>query len=100
MGYSASVTGSYYHVGKMTKDGYTAWAEMVNGKGGIFVKDLNKKLTVFTTRPDTLFGATYMVIAPEHQLVGKITTPGNKKQVDEYKLSSLKSDLDRRILQR
>ncbi|OFY68275.1 MAG: leucine--tRNA ligase [Bacteroidetes bacterium RBG_13_42_15] len=60
------------------------------------IEDLDEKLTVFTTRPDTLFGATYMVIAPEHQLVGKITTPGNKKQVDEYiKLSSLKSDLDR-----
>jgi branched-chain amino acid transport system substrate-binding protein len=46
MGYSASVTGSYSHVGKMTKDGYTAWADMVNRKGGIFVKDLNKKLKV------------------------------------------------------
>jgi len=60
------------------------------------IEGVDEKLTVFTTRPDTLFGATYMVIAPEHQLVGKITTPGNKKQVDEYiKLSSLKSDLDR-----
>jgi branched-chain amino acid transport system substrate-binding protein len=52
MGYSASVTGSYSHVGKMTKDGYTAWAEMVNGKGGIFVKDLNKKLKVRLTMYD------------------------------------------------
>ena len=60
------------------------------------IEGVDEKLTVFTTRPDTLFGATYMVIAPEHQLVGKITIPGNKKQVDEYiKLSSLKSDLDR-----
>jgi branched-chain amino acid transport system substrate-binding protein len=46
MGYSASISGSYSHVGKMVKDGYVAWAEMVNKKGGIFVKDLNKNLKV------------------------------------------------------
>ena len=38
------------------------------------IDGFNEKLTVFTTRPDTLFGATYMVIAPEHQIVNKITT--------------------------
>jgi leucyl-tRNA synthetase len=60
------------------------------------IDGLDENLTVFTTRPDTLFGATYMVIAPEHQLVEKITTADNKKQVNEYiRLSSLKSDLDR-----
>ncbi len=60
------------------------------------IDGLDENLTVFTTRPDTLFGATYMVIAPEHQLVEKITTAENKKQVNEYiRLSSLKSDLDR-----
>ena len=42
MGYSASITGGYSHVGKMIKDGYTVWGEMINRKGGIFVKDLNK----------------------------------------------------------
>ncbi|HBC79685.1 MAG TPA: leucine--tRNA ligase, partial [Bacteroidales bacterium] len=53
-------------------------------------------LTVFTTRPDTLFGATYMVIAPEHQIVNKITTVDCLSKVNEYlKLSTLKSDLDR-----
>lgn len=46
MGYSASITGGYSHVGKMIKDGYTVWGEMINRKGGIFVKDLNKKLPV------------------------------------------------------
>lgn len=57
---------------------------------------LNEKLTVFTTRPDTLFGATYMVIAPEHFLIDKITTHEASKAVNEYiKAASLKSDLDR-----
>ena len=60
------------------------------------IEGLEEKLTVFTTRPDTLFGATYMVIAPEHSLTGKITTDGQKDAVDKYiKAASLKSDLDR-----
>ena len=53
-------------------------------------------IRVFTTRPDTLFGATYMVLAPEHPLVDEITTAGQKKAVEEYKkLAQSKSDLDR-----
>ena len=60
------------------------------------IDGLDEKLTVFTTRPDTLFGATYMVIAPEHQLIAKITTSGHEKSVNEYiKATALKSDLDR-----
>jgi leucyl-tRNA synthetase len=60
------------------------------------IDGMDEDLKVFTTRPDTLFGATYMVIAPEHQLVEKITIIDYKKQVNEYiRLSSLKSDLDR-----
>ncbi len=60
------------------------------------IDGLNKKLTVFTTRPDTLFGATYMVIAPEHSLTGIITIDEKRKAVDDYiKVASLKSDLDR-----
>ncbi len=47
----------------------------VSGLGGI---------EVFTTRPDTLFGATYMVLAPEHELVEKITTPEQKEEVEAY----------------
>lgn len=60
------------------------------------IEGLDTNLTVFTTRPDTLFGATYMVIAPEHQLIDKITTAEYKNTVSEYiKATSLKSDLDR-----
>lgn len=56
----------------------------------------DKKLTVFTTRPDTLFGATYMVMAPEHPLVNKITIKDKRSDVENYiKATSLKSDLDR-----
>jgi leucyl-tRNA synthetase len=60
------------------------------------ISGLNEKLRVFTTRPDTLFGATYMVLAPEHPLVGKLTTPEQKKAVESYiKEASRKSDLQR-----
>mgnify|MGYP000004327167 CR=1 FL=1 len=53
-------------------------------------------LNVFTTRPDTIFGATYMVIAPEHPLVPSLTTPDQRQPVDEYKRkTSGKSDLER-----
>ena len=41
-------------------------------------------IEVFTTRPDTLWGATFMVLAPEHELVEKITTPDKKEEVDKY----------------
>ena len=54
------------------------------------------KIRVFTTRPDTLFGATYMVMSPEHPLVDTITTDENKAAVEAYKeTASKKSDLDR-----
>jgi leucyl-tRNA synthetase len=53
-------------------------------------------LRIYTTRPDTLFGATYMVVAPEHPFVDRLTTPGQKQAVANYvKQASLKSDLDR-----
>ncbi|MBL9159917.1 MAG: leucine--tRNA ligase [Verrucomicrobiales bacterium] len=55
-----------------------------------------EKVTVFTTRPDTLFGATYMVLAPEHPLVDKITTAEQKDAVEAYrKACAAKSDLER-----
>jgi len=60
------------------------------------VKDGGQDITVFTTRPDTLFGATYMVLAPEHPLVSKITTSDQKESVKKYQAAAQnKSDLDR-----
>ncbi|HXR05238.1 MAG TPA: leucine--tRNA ligase, partial [Verrucomicrobiae bacterium] len=54
------------------------------------------RITVFTTRPDTLFGATYMVLAPEHKLVDRITTPEQREAVSKYKTEvAKKSDLER-----
>ena len=56
--------------------------------------DIN--FTIFTTRCDTLFGATYCVLAPENKLVKQITTPDQKSAVEEYiKICSTKSDLER-----
>lgn len=55
-----------------------------------------EKVTVFTTRPDTLFGATYMVLAPEHPLVDQITTDEKREEVEAYKVTCAgKSDLER-----
>jgi leucyl-tRNA synthetase len=54
------------------------------------------RLDVFTTRPDTLFGATYMVIAPEHPLVDELTKPEHAQQVQQYReQAARKSDLER-----
>ena len=56
----------------------------------------NLSFTVFTTRPDTLFGSTYCVFAPEHELVEKITTNEQKDEINNYiKLAASKSDLER-----
>ena len=61
----------------------------------------NEELWVFTTRPDTLFGATYMVMAPEHLLVDVIAADGHKAAVKEYReAAARKSDLDRTDLAR
>ncbi len=54
------------------------------------------KLTVFTTRPDTIFGVTYLVIAPEHPLISKLTLPEHRLAVDEYiAQTSKKTDMER-----
>lgn len=59
-------------------------------------KQTNDSLTVYTTRCDTLFGATYMVVAPEHKLVSKLTTDEQKAAVTKYiETATKKSDLER-----
>ena len=60
------------------------------------VSGTDKTFTVFTTRADTLFGATYCVLSPEHELVDEITTPEQKDAITNYKaLAASKSDLER-----
>jgi leucyl-tRNA synthetase len=60
------------------------------------VQDSEEKIRVFTTRPDTLFGATYMVLAPEHPLVSRITESARADAVTEYRAAATrKSDLER-----
>ena len=60
------------------------------------VDSFDDTIRVFTTRPDTLFGATYMVMAPEHKLVDKISSEDKKTAIEEYRqTASRKSDLDR-----
>ncbi len=65
------------------------------------IKNGEKKIKVFTTRADTLFGATYMVLAPEHELVSKIATKEHELEVKEYvKSIQNKSDLERTDLEK
>jgi len=65
------------------------------------VENSGYKIRVFTTRPDTLFGATYMVLSPEHPLVDPLTVPEQKETIRSYlEEASKKSDLDRTDLAR
>lgn len=77
------------------KESQRNWIGRSEGAEIDFATDAGS-LTIFTTRPDTILGATYMVLAPEHPLVAKITTEANKKAVEEYQEAALnKSTLDR-----
>ena len=59
-------------------------------------KSTGAAIEIYTTRPDTIYGATYMVLAPEHELVNQITTQEQKTEVEKYVLeASKKSDLER-----
>jgi len=60
------------------------------------IKDATGTIEVFTTRPDTIFGVTYMVLAPEHDLVNSITTPDQAEAIKAYQAAAAaKSDIDR-----
>jgi leucyl-tRNA synthetase len=73
------------------------WIGRSEGANVLFkLQDGEGEIEVYTTRPDTLFGATYMVLAPEHPLVDSITTDDQKAAVDGYKNQArMKSDLER-----
>jgi leucyl-tRNA synthetase len=72
------------------------WIGKSVGATILFQTESGDELEVFTTRPDTLFGATYMVIAPEHPLVKKITSENKKAEIQKYiEICRAKNDLER-----
>ena len=79
------------------KDMQKNWIGKSTGAEVLFpLKNQELSLKVYTTRPDTLFGATYMVVSPEHPGLPQLTAPEQKQQVSNYvKAAALKSDLDR-----
>ncbi|MGA2060420.1 MAG: class I tRNA ligase family protein, partial [Thermoguttaceae bacterium] len=81
--------------GKPSPKEYQGW--LVDRKlGGWLKKPDEEVLRIYTTRPDTLFGATYMVISPEHPYVERLTKPEQAQAVRQYcELSARKSDMDR-----
>lgn len=81
-----------------TKEGQINWIGKSYGAEVNFkIKGKPEHLSVFTTRPDTLFGVTFMVVAPEHELLLKITTPEKKSEVQDYiSASAKKSEVDRK----
>ena len=79
------------------KDMQRNWIGRSEGAEVTFtIEGTGKNFTVFTTRPDTLFGATYAVLAPEHPLVNDITTEEQKQAIENYlEQIKSKSDLER-----
>ena len=79
---------------------FEVWKQ-ARSASGFPEKPGNDVLRIYTTRPDTLYGVTYMVIAPEHPLVDALATPGQQAAIDAYRdAASRKSDLDRTDLAR
>ncbi|WP_339726422.1 leucine--tRNA ligase [Maribacter stanieri] len=79
------------------KDSQTNWIGRSQGASAVFnVKDHDEKIEVFTTRPDTIFGVSFMTLAPEHELVSKITTIEQKAEVEAYiEATAKRSERDR-----
>jgi leucyl-tRNA synthetase len=78
-----------------TQRAFVQWKE-TRTKAGFPKEPGDDVLRIYTTRPDTLFGATYMVLAPEHPFVDRLTTATQRKAVEQYRRSAAsKSDLDR-----
>ncbi len=82
-----------------TKQMQRNWIGRSNGAQITFsIEDSPSEIKVFTTRPDTIFGATYMVLAPEHELVDQITTKDQSEAVREYQhKAAAQSDIDRMV---
>ncbi|MDQ8202942.1 leucine--tRNA ligase [Pelagicoccus sp. SDUM812003] len=80
-----------------TKKMQTEWIGKSTGATARFgIVDSDKTLEIYTTRPDTLMGVTYMVVSPEHPLIDELTTTSNAEAVQTYKLAAAnKSDLER-----
>ncbi len=74
----------------------TNWIGRSEGASVVFHTEYGDPLEVFTTRPDTLWGATFMVLAPEHPLVAKLTSAGQRAQVEDYVAQAARqSDIQR-----
>jgi leucyl-tRNA synthetase len=74
----------------------TNWIGKSEGASVVFHTESGDPIEIFTTRPDTLWGATFMVLSPEHPLVEKIATPEQKAAVEAYKLQAARqSDIER-----
>jgi leucyl-tRNA synthetase len=72
------------------------WIGKSTGAQVVFKTESGETLPVFTTRPDTLWGATFMVLSPEHPLVEKLTSPDRVAAIDDYrKAAATKSEIDR-----
>ena len=78
------------------KDIQTNWIGRSEGALVEFKTESGENIEVFTTRPDTIFGVSFMVLAPEHDLVSKITTQAQKQEITEYiEYTSRRSERDR-----
>ena len=78
------------------KDQQRNWIGKSQGSSVRFSTESGQTIEVFTTRPDTIFGVSFLVLAPEHPLVGELTADQQKEEVEAYvKASSLKSERDR-----
>jgi leucyl-tRNA synthetase len=74
----------------------TNWIGRSEGADVVFQSEQGDDIVVFTTRPDTLWGATFMVLAPEHPLVAKLTTPDRRTEVEAYAFEAARqSEIER-----
>ena len=79
-----------------TKRMQVNWVGRSEGADIVFRTESGREINVFTTRPDTLYGATFMVLAPEHSLVAELTQAGRSDEIDAYvRRAAAMSDIDR-----